>query len=152
MTPWTICSLPGFSIHGILQARILQWVAISFSRGSSPPRDQIHFSCTAGIFFTTEPPRKSNIAVMDVKSVLPPFSRRSCQDIAPPPRRPEQASTPASPTRGQTHLTACGTEYTNRAGPTLGPRPLAPGWWQVGVLMGQQNVPQRRHFSQGQGT
>jgi len=29
------CSLPGFSIHGILQARILEWVAISFSRGSS---------------------------------------------------------------------------------------------------------------------
>ena len=33
------CSLPGFSIHGILQARILEWVTISFSRGSSRPRD-----------------------------------------------------------------------------------------------------------------
>ena len=33
------CSLPGFSIHGILQARILEWVTISFSRGSSQPRD-----------------------------------------------------------------------------------------------------------------
>ena len=32
-------SLPGSSVHGILQARILEWVAISFSRGSSPPRD-----------------------------------------------------------------------------------------------------------------
>ena len=32
------CSLPGFSVHGILQARILEWVAISFSRGSSRPR------------------------------------------------------------------------------------------------------------------
>ena len=34
------CSLPGFSVHGILQARILEWVTISFSRGSSWPRDQ----------------------------------------------------------------------------------------------------------------
>ena len=35
-------SPPGSSIHGILQARILEWVAISFSRGSSLPRDQTH--------------------------------------------------------------------------------------------------------------
>ena len=34
------CSLPGFSVHGILQARVLEWVAISFSRGSSQPRDR----------------------------------------------------------------------------------------------------------------
>ena len=33
------CSLPGFSVHGICQARVLEWVAISFSRGSSQPRD-----------------------------------------------------------------------------------------------------------------
>ena len=33
------CSLPGFSVHGIFQARILEWVAIPFSRGSSQPRD-----------------------------------------------------------------------------------------------------------------
>jgi len=33
------CSPPGFSVHGILQARILEWVAISFSRGSSRPED-----------------------------------------------------------------------------------------------------------------
>ena len=39
------CSLPGFSVHGILQARILKWVDISFSRGSSQPRDQTHVSC-----------------------------------------------------------------------------------------------------------
>ena len=42
------CSLPGSSVHGILQARILEWVAISFSRGSSPPRDQTFISCLAG--------------------------------------------------------------------------------------------------------
>ena len=39
-------------LHGILQARILEWVAIYFSRGSSRPRDQTGVSCTAGRFFT----------------------------------------------------------------------------------------------------
>ena len=38
------CSPPGSSVHGILQARILEWVAMPFSRGSSPPRDQAHVS------------------------------------------------------------------------------------------------------------
>ena len=38
------CSLPGSSVHGIPQVRILEWVAISFSRGSSRPRDQTHVS------------------------------------------------------------------------------------------------------------
>ena len=39
-TPWTVCSLPGSSVHGVLQAKILECVAISFSRGSSPPKDR----------------------------------------------------------------------------------------------------------------
>ena len=52
------CSQPGSSIHGVLQARIPEWVAISFSRGSSPPRDQTQVSCIAGRFFTAEPPWK----------------------------------------------------------------------------------------------
>ena len=46
------CSLPGASVHGILQARILEWVAISSSRGSSPARDQTPVSCIEGGFFT----------------------------------------------------------------------------------------------------
>ena len=46
------CSLPRSSAHGIFQARVLEWVAISFSRGSSKPRDQIQVSHTAGRFFT----------------------------------------------------------------------------------------------------
>ena len=41
-------SLPGSSVHGILQARILEWVAISFSRGSSRPRDRTQISHFAG--------------------------------------------------------------------------------------------------------
>ena len=51
VTPWT-CSLPGFSVHGILQARILEWVAMPSSRGPSPPGDRIQVSCLAGRFFT----------------------------------------------------------------------------------------------------
>ena len=42
---------PGYSVHGILQARILEWVAIPFFRGSSWPRDQTQVSCIAGRFF-----------------------------------------------------------------------------------------------------
>ena len=45
-------SLPDSSVHGILQARILEWVAISFSRRSSPPRSWTRVSCIAGRFFT----------------------------------------------------------------------------------------------------
>ena len=48
----------GSSVHGILQARILEWVAMPSSKGSSPPRDQICvscISCIAGRFFTAEP-------------------------------------------------------------------------------------------------
>ena len=46
------CNLPGSSVHEIFQARILEWVAISFSKGSSQPRDRTRVSCTAGKFFT----------------------------------------------------------------------------------------------------
>ena len=45
-TPWIV-------VHGILQARILEWVAFPFSRGSSQPRDQTHVSNTVGRFFTS---------------------------------------------------------------------------------------------------
>ena len=45
-------SPPGSSVHGILQARILKWIAIPFSRRSSQPRDQTRVSCIAGRFFT----------------------------------------------------------------------------------------------------
>ena len=48
------CSPPSSSVHGISQARILEWVAISFSRGSSWPKSQTHISCIAGRFFTAE--------------------------------------------------------------------------------------------------
>ena len=46
------CSPPGSSVHGISQIRILEWLAIPFSRGSSWPRDWTQVSCIAGRFFT----------------------------------------------------------------------------------------------------
>ena len=55
------CSPPGSSVHGSLQARILEVVAVSFSRGSSWPRDRTCISCDSCIArrsFTTEPPGK----------------------------------------------------------------------------------------------
>ena len=47
------CTPPGSSVHGILQPRILEWVAMPFSRGSSPPRKWTGVSCIAGRFFTS---------------------------------------------------------------------------------------------------
>ena len=54
-------SSPGSSVHGILQARILGWVAIPFSRGSSRPRDGNQISCTAGRFFTIWAIRETHV-------------------------------------------------------------------------------------------
>ena len=48
----TDCSLPGFSIHGIFQARVLEWIAISFSRGSSWLRDRTQVSRIVNRHFT----------------------------------------------------------------------------------------------------
>ena len=66
--PHTNCSPPDASVHGIFQARILAWVAISFSRGSSGPRDWTCVSCLAGRFFlplshlgSTPPPTATSL-------------------------------------------------------------------------------------------
>ena len=48
----TLCDPMDYTVHGILQARILEWEAVPFSRGSSQPRDQTQISCLAGGFFT----------------------------------------------------------------------------------------------------
>ena len=52
------CSLPSFSVHGVFQARILEWVSISFSRGSSPPRDQTRSPALQADALPSEPPEK----------------------------------------------------------------------------------------------
>ena len=62
--------LPGSSAHGIILARILKWVNISSSRGSSWPRDWTCYSCisgTAGGFYTPEPLEKSEDSVSLLK-------------------------------------------------------------------------------------
>ena len=48
----TLCDLVDYTVHGILQARILDWVAFPFSKGSSQPRDQTQVSHIAGEFFS----------------------------------------------------------------------------------------------------
>ena len=55
----TGCSPPGSCVYGILQARILEWVDIAFSRGSSRPKNWTQVSCIAGKFFTIRATRKS---------------------------------------------------------------------------------------------
>ena len=65
----TVCILPGSSVHGILQAGILEWVAISFSRGSSQPRDQAHISCIAGRFFTIWATWKAHNTVHTIRNL-----------------------------------------------------------------------------------
>ena len=47
-----LCDPMVYTVHGILQAKILEWIPIPFSRGSSQPRDQTQVSCIAGGFFT----------------------------------------------------------------------------------------------------
>ena len=49
----THCDSMDYTVHRILQARILEWVAFPFSRGSSQPRDQTQVSCIAGGFFSS---------------------------------------------------------------------------------------------------
>ena len=61
-----VCSPPGSSVHGIFQARILEWVAIPFSRVSSQPKDQTQVSHTAGRFFTVWATR-DNLAKVSIK-------------------------------------------------------------------------------------
>jgi len=60
------CSPPGSSVHGILQASILEWIAMPSSRGPSWPRDQTQVSCIAGGFFT----------ILATREALPPQKKK----------------------------------------------------------------------------
>ena len=62
----------GYTVHGILQARILEWVAIPFSKGSSQPRDGTQVSCIAGRIFASWATREAQL-----KWVADPFSSGS---------------------------------------------------------------------------
>ena len=71
-----VCSLPGSSVQGICQVRILEWVVIPFSRDFANPRIKPAFSELAGGFFTTEPlgrPMISNLFSMEGKSSIEYF-------------------------------------------------------------------------------
>ena len=71
------CSPPGSSVHGIFQARILEWVAISSSRGSSQPRDRTWVSCIEDRFFTMWPTREAH------NETIPGFSiSRNCDEVS----------------------------------------------------------------------
>ena len=82
------CSPPDSSNHGISQARILEWVAILFSRGSSPSRDQSWVSCIAGRFFaiwaTKEAPGYSVKVKVKVSVTQPRPTLWDPMDCSPP--------------------------------------------------------------------
>ena len=61
------CSPPDSSVHWILQEKILEWVAIPFSKGSSQPKDRTHVSYTTGRFFTISAPREAHVYIQSSK-------------------------------------------------------------------------------------
>ena len=63
-------SLSGSSVHGIFQARVLEWIAISFYRGSSRPRNPSWVSCIAGRRFTVWATREAKIAKVHIKGMI----------------------------------------------------------------------------------
>ena len=74
----TLCSPVNYTVHGILQARILEWVAFPFSRGSSQPRDQTQVSHIADTFFTSGATRDVQVEWKSILEwVASPFSSRS---------------------------------------------------------------------------
>ena len=72
----TLCNPMDYIVHGILQARVLEWVAVPFSRGSSQPRDQTQVSLIAGRFFTSWATREAQELL---QWVAYPFSSLSSQ-------------------------------------------------------------------------
>ena len=63
------CSLPGSPVHGIFQARVLEWVAISFSKRASQPRDQTQVFSIAGRRFTIWASREAIVHLVENKKV-----------------------------------------------------------------------------------
>ena len=85
----TLCDLKDYTVHGILQATILEWVAVLFSRGSSQPRDQPQVSHIAEGFFTgwvTRAKSKCSLNVSGFTSFLCPLLYPSslCLESSPP--------------------------------------------------------------------
>ena len=111
------CGPPGSSVRGILQARILEWVAISFSRGIFPTQGLHWVSCTAGRFFTVWATREAPSA-----HCQPQMSNRAwIWKEAAWPQCLSVACHSASTLEGQTHIHV-----------------LVKGWWLQQLLMRQQ--------------
>ena len=97
------CSLLCSSIYGIFQARVLEWVAISFSRGSSWPRDRTQVSCTVGRRFTVWATREAHqhsvqFSCSVLSDYLPPHERQQARPPCPSPTpRVHSNSHPSSP-------------------------------------------------------
>ena len=80
------CSLAGSYVHGILQARIVEWIAISFSRGSRP-RDQTWVSHIRGIFFTIWATREKEKTLME-KTLESPLDSKEIKPVNPKGNQP----------------------------------------------------------------
>ena len=78
----TLCDPMDYTVHGILQARILEWVAVPFFRGSSQPRNRTQVSCTAGRFFTDWAMREAlfffNVSIQIILFVGKNNNTRTC--------------------------------------------------------------------------
>ena len=59
----TLCDPTDFIVHGILQARILEWIAVPFTRGTSQPKDRTQVSSTAGGYFTSWATREAQVTL-----------------------------------------------------------------------------------------
>ena len=79
------CSLPGSSVHGIFQAIVLEWIAISHSKGSSQPRDRTRVSCIVDRRFTAwatrEIPHTSKVMLKILQARLQQYVNRELSDI-----------------------------------------------------------------------
>ena len=117
----TDCSPPGSSVHRIFQTVILEWVAISFFRGSSWPRDWTWVSCIVGRILPSEPPGKPRKSITDLKLI----SFSSAQRI--------QASGPSSPSKSPCIL-SCTKSIHDRWHTCSGYRikeTVSQPWWEL---------------------
>ena len=71
----TLCNHMDYTVHGILQARILEWAAIPFSRGSSQPRNRTGVSCLAGGFLTNWAMREARNVSVSIASLAEEYRR-----------------------------------------------------------------------------
>ena len=76
------CSLSGSSVHGIFQARVLEWIAISFSRGCSRPRNQTRVSHIAGRRFTVWATREVQIPMRLLHNLVPSVENQKWRDLS----------------------------------------------------------------------